>query len=90
MVTPWRRSLSDHSVLQRAAALAWHIVGDGGADLGSLPLASLPGRGGVVFCWMRLFEYVVLVVVLLASAHDVKLLFFLNDTAVLLPLISKK
>jgi hypothetical protein len=49
MVTPWRRSLSGHSFLQRVAASTWHSAGDDGAVLGGLSLASLPRRDGVAF-----------------------------------------
>ena len=49
--------------------LTWHSVGDDGAVLGGLPLASLSGCGGVVFCCVRLFACVVCVVVVFASAR---------------------
>jgi hypothetical protein len=41
--------------------LVWHNIGNFGAVLGDFALASLRGRGGVAFCWVRLFVCVVVV-----------------------------
>jgi len=46
MIVPWW-SPDSRSSLQRAAALAWHSVGDDGAVFDTLLSTPLPGGGGV-------------------------------------------
>ena len=47
VIVPWWRSSGSRSGLQRAAALAWHNIGDNGAVFDGLLSTPLLGGGGV-------------------------------------------